>query len=243
MMVEFWKEKSMGRKQNPNKIKETCYMCNMPATSREHVPPKCFFPEQKDFGRSKDYRQNLLSVSSCDQHNTSKSQDDEYLLFLITSHFDNNLIAQKHFSTKIIRAVKRNPSMYKFVEKNSPILIDGQPTIAYTVDLARFNKEIDHITRALFYIHYNQKLDLPINIHTPDLFAINQQDADKINQHTKEIEEVTVNALTTQPKHGQNKEVFYYQHMTIPHIPSFVFRMVFYSGFVVIAYASSTIGN
>lgn len=231
----------MGRKQNPNKVNESCYMCDMPATSREHVPPKCFFPEQKDVGHNK-YRQDLFSVPSCDQHNTSKSRDDEYLLFLITSHFDNNLVAQRHFSTKIIRAVKRNPSMYRFIENNYPIILDGQSTIAYTVDWARFKKEIEHLTHALYYLNYSQKLEYSINIHTPDLYAINNPDAHNINQRSQEIESVTRTALDGQPKQGKNPEVFYYQHFSMPEIPSFVFRMVFYGGFVVIAYASPTVG-
>lgn len=214
----------------------------MPATSREHVPPKCFFPEQKDVGHNK-YRQDLFSVPSCDQHNTSKSRDDEYLLFLIASHFDNNLVAQRHFSTKIIRAVKRNPSMYKYVEDNYPIILDGQSSIAYTVDWARFKKEIEHLTCALFYLNYRQRLDLPIRIHTPDLFAINRPDAQEINQHLQEIEALTFGALRTQTRQGKNPEVFYYQHFSMPEIPSFVFRMVFYDGFVVIAYASPSVGK
>jgi hypothetical protein len=35
-----------------------CYHCGAPATSTEHVPPKCIFPEKKDaFGAN--YRRNL----------------------------------------------------------------------------------------------------------------------------------------------------------------------------------------
>ena len=55
-------------------ILETCYMCDSIATTREHVPPKCLFPEKKDIGDDI-YRQNLITVPSCDKHNTSKSQE------------------------------------------------------------------------------------------------------------------------------------------------------------------------
>ena len=35
-------------------VEQTCYMCDEIATSDEHVPPKCIFPEVKDLGI--DYR-------------------------------------------------------------------------------------------------------------------------------------------------------------------------------------------
>lgn len=53
----------------------TCYMCDLSATSVEHVPPKCMFPEFKD--AKVDLRRKLITVPSCDDHNAKKSRDDE----------------------------------------------------------------------------------------------------------------------------------------------------------------------
>jgi len=231
----------MGRKQNPNKIKETCYMCDMPATTREHVPSQGIFPEQKDLGR--DYRKNLLSVPSCDVHNSKKSTDDEYVQFLIASHYDNNPIAQKQFSTKIMRAIKRDPSKYRYIADNYPIVVNGQPSIAYSIDRDRFNKEIDHMARALYFLHNNSKLGLPIVVYTPDLFMGNQPNADVVNQRMQEIEKMTTEAVSAQPIHGENREIFFYQFRVLEEISSFVVRMVFYGGFVVIAYASPSVSQ
>ena len=33
---------------NMNKAEKKCYMCEKLATSVEHIPPQCLFPEQKD---------------------------------------------------------------------------------------------------------------------------------------------------------------------------------------------------
>lgn len=64
------------------KNQEICYWCGWVATSSEHVPPKCLFPESKDvkgiYDRS--FRNNLITVPSCDKHNMKKSHDDEYLM-------------------------------------------------------------------------------------------------------------------------------------------------------------------
>jgi len=216
-------------------------MCDLSATSNEHVPPKCFFPEQKDVGRDKDYRRNLLSVPSCDLHNSEKSKDDEYLLFVITSHFENKPIAQKHFSTKIMRAVRRKLSMYNFIKENFPVAINGLPSLAFTIDRDRFDKELDHIARALYYLHHNSKLVLPTIVHTPDLFKVNSPTAKDVNQRMQQIDKMTIDALTSQLTHGENPEIFSYQFLDLEEIPSFVARMVFYGGFVVIAYASPSV--
>ena len=46
--------------------------CQRRGTTREHIPPKSFFP--------KDQRNQLLTVKSCELHNNKKSSDDIYVL-------------------------------------------------------------------------------------------------------------------------------------------------------------------
>ena len=60
-----------------------CYMCDNLATTIEHAPPKCIFPEKKDLPAGMDLRKELITVPSCEEHNTAKSTDDEYLLNII----------------------------------------------------------------------------------------------------------------------------------------------------------------
>ena len=50
-----------------------CYVCGREATSREHVPPRCFFPDDNR------YRKQLITVRSCTEHNEDTSLDDEYV--------------------------------------------------------------------------------------------------------------------------------------------------------------------
>lgn len=61
-----------------------CYFCGNPDVSDEHVPPQCFFPD--------DRRNALISVRSCDEHNSNKSKDDEYFrgVFLSSNLVDGN---------------------------------------------------------------------------------------------------------------------------------------------------------
>ena len=91
----------------------TCYMCNKPKTSNEHVPPKCLFPEKQDVTDGKDYRVNLIKVPSCDEHNSEKSKDDVYLLFFLAVSILSNDVSREHFASKIMRAIKRTPHVFK----------------------------------------------------------------------------------------------------------------------------------
>jgi hypothetical protein len=87
---------------------DLCYMCAQNSTSREHVPPKCVFPEQKD-ADGRNYRKELITVPSCDLHNSQKSKDDEYLMVVLTSYFNNNQAAETQIKSKIARAWAKNP--------------------------------------------------------------------------------------------------------------------------------------
>ena len=69
----------------------TCYMCGNPAITKEHVPPKCLFPEKKDIGTDK-YRLDLITVPSCEKHNNLKSDDDEFLMVSLAGILGNNSI-------------------------------------------------------------------------------------------------------------------------------------------------------
>src|SRR5690606_5165349 len=96
-----------------NQLKsEICYMCQNSATSSEHVPPQCIFPEKKD--ANQDLRKNLITVPSCEEHNQRKSHDDQFLMVSLAGLIGNNSIGFQHFNGKIQRALKR--TSYKLLE-------------------------------------------------------------------------------------------------------------------------------
>ena len=91
----------------------TCYMCEKLETGVEHVPPRCLFPKQKDLPAGVDLRKQLITVPACDEHNTCKSQDDEYLLYLLVINLPANETAKNQFFTKIMRSIQLNPGLIK----------------------------------------------------------------------------------------------------------------------------------
>jgi hypothetical protein len=66
-----------------------CYMCAAEATTREHVPPKSFFPMS--------YRENLVTVPSCATHNHDQALDIEYVRNVIAGSYGTNAQAEQTF--------------------------------------------------------------------------------------------------------------------------------------------------
>ncbi|OGH15254.1 MAG: hypothetical protein A2860_02380 [Candidatus Levybacteria bacterium RIFCSPHIGHO2_01_FULL_37_33] len=53
------------------KTAQTCYLCQAPATTFDHIPPKSLFP--------KDFQYKGVKVPACKSCNNATSKDDEYL--------------------------------------------------------------------------------------------------------------------------------------------------------------------
>ena len=76
--------KRKGRRFDPKR--DRCYMCDAAATSDEHVPPKCFFPERLQGKR-------LLTVPACETHNNANATDVEYVRGILCVQYGTNATA------------------------------------------------------------------------------------------------------------------------------------------------------
>ena len=133
-----------------------CYFCGKPATSAEHVPPRCMFPERKDIPDA-DFRKNLITVPSCDVHNMQKSRDDEFLMACLAPIVGNNVTGFLHTQTKLARATSRNPHLTADVI-HDPIRLKLEPPggPAFPVllgrpDMPRLCKALEAVARGLYY--------------------------------------------------------------------------------------------
>jgi len=137
---------------------EVCYWCGNLATSREHVPPKCLFPEDKSIKDilGKLFRNNLITVISCDEHNISKSHEDEYLMACLSGKADNNDVAYIHNTTKVRRAIEKNPNMIKINDVDI-LKLGGKefPVQWVTVDNYKLVHSFGAIARALYFHEQN----------------------------------------------------------------------------------------
>lgn len=194
-------------------IQECCYWCGAPATSREHVPPKCLFPESKDFKDliQKDFRKNLITVPSCDAHNLRKSNDDEYLMICLASRAGNNVEAYYHTYTKVRRARERNPSI---IDVESETVIETTntkfPVQWVNVDTFRLQHSFEAIARALYFTEFGKQFEGKCQIVSRLFFHPDATKSTQFNIRACEMIELEMPSWKTEPK-GENPEIFTYQ--------------------------------
>lgn len=131
---------------------KTCYACEDAATSRDHVPPKLFFPEESDLGGAYgNLRRDLITVYACEKHNNEASGDDAYFAcFVAVASTPNSRLARLHFETKIKRALDKDPQVAQWFA--DAIWKNGRPVRQFaTVDTDRFDRCVSKIVKGLYY--------------------------------------------------------------------------------------------
>jgi len=138
---------------------DTCYMCDAPATSREHAPPRSFFPEG--------YRRNLITVPSCDRHNSDNSLDVEYVRNVIATQHGVNGLAAKVFE-KAQRSWDRKPKLLtQTFSTLQAVQYEGSETGAFRIDLPRHKVVMEAIAYALYFSTRGRKHYGDWTIFTP----------------------------------------------------------------------------
>lgn len=210
-------------------------MCDRDAVSSEHVPPKCLFPEKKDVGE--DYRKRLVTVPSCEIHNSAKSKDDEFLMVSLAGIFGNNSIGLTHKFTKVNRAIIRSSDKlldeaftkrkHYHLKRDNAFL----EVIWGTPDYARLINCFEHIAYGLHYHHLKQYFSGEIKVV---LGYLNSKDEDN-NSFIKFLKDRAEIDLKEIPKNGSNKDVFYYQFTDLDENGIYMVHMRFYGGIDVYA--------
>jgi len=207
---------------------QTCYRCGAIATSNEHVPPKCLFPEQKDsFGYN--YRDNLLTVPSCDEHNSKKSNDDEFLMLALAFLVKSNYVGFLQMHTKAARAIRRKGE--KFVQNltgphftNKSILINGKKSevILATPDMDRIMNSLESISYGLYYHRFKGQFDGDVRI-VIDFVIYQDTRTIEFQNIVRTLFDQEINEMS-----GKNNRVFQYQFTAMDNIGCIGLKMTFY---------------
>jgi hypothetical protein len=218
-------------------VSATCYMCNAVATSQEHAPPACIFPESKLIG--KDLRKNLITVPSCDLHNSKKSEDDEFLRATIClTAAGSSEVATHQFSEKVLKGAKRSLAKYRsFAPRANVTTPPGKS--AFTTDRVRFDRCIEHIAKAICFHNHGVKWLLPIAVISPQLLTTSSSGQLIGHEPSLSAAEATRSFLAMQPVQGENPEVFMYRVKIEEDM--FAFAALFYGSVEVFAASSPEI--
>ena len=122
----------------PRRANNLCYRCDERGTTREHFPPKCFFPKKANL--------QLKTIASCELHNNGKSQDDQYVLAHISLHASrSDNLAQRVFLRAILPQLDQ-ASFKRTLTDGARPAADG---VEYPIDSARFDSFFDSLTCAI----------------------------------------------------------------------------------------------
>jgi hypothetical protein len=202
---------------------QTCYACDDPATSKEHCPPRVFFPEVADVGA--DHRSNLITVPSCDAHNARRSEDDAYVAYMVCVCLGNNDLALTQVATKVKRSIEKRPDVVaRMFAEASPVRVGTLPTAALRMDLEAFRCVMASIARGIFFHCTGEKLTRP-------MVAISPQLSDTTEAHPDwAIIQVDLERQPWEEGVGcENPDVFYFRWIR----GAGAFRFEFYRGFSV----------
>ena len=195
----------------------TCYACDAAKSSREHAPPKCLFPEESDLPAGIDLRRNLICVPSCDEHNSEKSTDDEFLLWVFSVQSLGNQYRGLSFHTKAIRAFRRRPnSLLALLENPTSINLlatDGRllPSASVEVDFSRFERCMIHIARALYFEETKTKWRSSCRVFTNVFQGMRGTGSDGLNDRHHKAVSAAQGATAHLPSKGQNPAIFSYK--------------------------------
>lgn len=108
-----------------------CYFqgCNAKGTTKEHIPPKAFFPHGD--------RDQLLTVKSCPMHNNDKSKDDLYVLAHICMNASPRNRAREVWENTVAPQLDFNEGKLRNLLANGAI--PQESSVAYPVDTKRLD--------------------------------------------------------------------------------------------------------
>ncbi len=207
-----------------------CYMCERDAISREHVPPKNLFPEQKDVGEN--YKKELITVPSCELHNGAKSKDDEFLMVSLAGIFGNNSIGYLHRLTKVDRAIRRssNKLLDKAFKKRKHYYLNNENNfleiIWGTPDHKRLINCFEHIAYGLHCHHLKKRFKGKIKVILGYLHSTDESNNNFV-QYIKHQSQIDLKNI---PKYGANKDIFYYQFSQPDNYGTYLVHLRFYGG-------------
>jgi hypothetical protein len=226
-----------------------CYCCQQKATTKDHIPPKCFFPKRKYLpSGNPDYRKDLITIPSCSKHNNFRSKDDEYTAAVIVMNSESKL-ASSIFQTKWVQTLLRREAVLgkrifstaetvKVISPKNHILIPYE-TLAIEYEISRIERVIESIARGLYYYEskYQKKWLKSCIIKSPNFFKkdfLKSDDFDELSKINRAFIDGEKYRKLGLSKKGSHQDVFFYQVIKTEYGDTLI-RMVFYGDFIFFA--------
>lgn len=154
-------------------------------------------------------------MPSCEEHNTEKSKEDEYLLYVLAMSLPSNELAKHQFLTKIMRAIQRRPKLIErlLTETHEVVTHDlttdtWEKTIAFRPEENRLISIFTCIGKGLYFHEKHEPWISGISVLIE--FMLSFDDLNQNERLNSLVAQLDV-MLATQPLKGENQDVFAYQ--------------------------------
>jgi hypothetical protein len=188
------------------------------------------FPKPGDSPDGGDYRNQLITVPSCNIHNTETSRDDEYLAYTLAMGITANTHGKHQFRTKVMRAIEKNQSLIKKLlgTRQNVVVHDKvsgsvERTIAFRVDDARLCDIFSKIARGLWF--HEMESVWPGTVLVLPEYILSLEDVEG-NAQTQQVVRSLDSLLQSAAHKGANPAIFFYQ--VASHDDDHVIRLHFY---------------
>jgi hypothetical protein len=200
------------------------------------VPPRNLFPQASESG-GVDHRISLITVPSCDAHNSAKSTDDEFLMVSLAGIIGNNSVGYSHRLGKVGRAIlaSANHLLDQVLLERQDIrrieVADNQfiDVIWGTPDVGRLNRCFEHIAFGLHRHHFERNFCGSVKVLLGYLI---EKEHNK-RQFVEWVRDRAELDLAGKPQFGSNPAVFYYQVSDPDQFGLYMIRLCFYGGLLV----------
>lgn len=200
----------------------TCYMCDKIATTKEHTPPKSWFPQNM--------RNQLLTVPSCPEHNNENNEDAEYLRVYISSYCVNNKIGIDLFNLKATKSLNHSKGLKSIVSFGAhKVNYQNGQTTALLLDVKRFERFFNCMFKALYFKLTEKKYLQNWKVIPEDIFMNNDAIIESYNPGLSNYRILLENKFTLLPT--SNPKVFSYAMFGQNNIVAI--KAEFYEGFKV----------
>jgi hypothetical protein len=227
----------LGLKSKQGAQIRQCYACFNLSTGKEHVPPKCLFPDASESTLDGGYRKNLITVDACDLHNSKKSKDDEYLLFILALSFTSNGVVAIEHGSKIWRAIDRNPSLaIRILNDSRPALLLNETSGVFeetgvvSIEEDRFYGHVQNMARALYFHVFDVRWFDDVFVYPEFLFPSSTGEGGAAMASHKKLVDTMKTAFLALPSIGSNPDVFSYKIVRHAKTGSIFMRLTFYGG-------------
>lgn len=203
-------------------------MCDAEGLTREHVPPRCFFP--------KPYPTNMITVPSCSKHNNDNSKDVEYVRNIIVGSEGINDVGLEMFPP-VVRSLERSPKLaQRILSSTEPIIWQGQATGLISTDIHRFRSVMRAVAYAVYYSDFGRTYDHQWGIYHASFRSRAEIESglDSLHQELQAI----LHGADVNNKDTNFPEVFKYAFYPAeePDEHRLIYKFQFYGDFIVYAF-------